>query len=96
MIRIKDFQETFPMQFDFSSTLGAETIVAQSVAVTDNTGVDTTPTNLFKTLSTLSGAVVTQWVTAGVLGSIYHLRCSITTSGGRVLVLAQDIQVVKR
>lgn len=96
MLNIKDYQETFPITFDFTQTLETETIASINLAVTDSTGVDTNPASVLFTAATYSLGIVTQWFTGGLIDSVYHVRCKVTTSGGRVLVLSQDIQVIKK
>lgn len=73
--------ETKPVTFDFSDVLASgETISTQVVAATVYSGTDAAPSSLISGSATASGAVVTQKVTAGTLGVIYELLCTITTS----------------
>lgn len=73
--------ETKPITFDFSDVLASgETISTQGVAATVYSGTDASPSSLISGSATASGAVVTQKVTAGTLGVIYELTCTITTS----------------
>lgn len=90
-------KQTFPAKtvgasklydFDFTSQLGAgETISTQSVQAAVYTGNDPTPQNIISGSATVSGAVVSQLITAGVVGTIYSLLCTITTSLGQTLQL---------
>lgn len=81
--------------FDFTSRLGAsETISTQSVAASVYSGTDATPSGLISGAATASGAVVTQKLTGGVVGVIYELLCTITTSAGQTLVMSALLAVV--
>lgn len=90
-------KQTFPAKtvgvsklydFDFTSQLGVgETISTQSVQASVYTGNDPTPQNIVSGAATASGAVVSQLITAGVVGTIYSLLCTITTSLGQTLQL---------
>lgn len=94
----KDELETIPVVFDFTLQLGAATISSASVAVSvvtaASTATDNSPNNLKSGVAAISGAKVSQNLTGGVVGVMYHLRCTILTSDGKTIVLAADIPVI--
>ena len=86
--------ETATYQFDFSSLLAVgETISTQSVAATTYSGTDAAPSSIISGSASASGAVVSQKITAGTVGVIYQLTCTITTSAGQTLLLAGYLAV---
>ena len=73
--------------FDFSLALVAgETLVHSSVVSTVYSGVDPNPAYILKGHSVISGNRVTQMMRSGVVGCVYELLCTVTTS------LAQTLQ----
>jgi len=89
----KDVRENIPIEFDFTSDLGAETITAIAMTVVPMVGADVAPSGLLNGSPTSASGIVTQWVHAGVSGVIYHVICQVTTSGGRILVLTASLPV---
>ena len=80
--------ETKTITFDFSSLLASgETISTQVVAATVYSGTDASPSSIVSGSATSSGAVVSQVITAGTVGVIYELTCTITTSASQTLLL---------
>lgn len=76
------------LSFSFLSALAVgETISTQSVAASVYSGTDATPAGTISGSASASGAVVSQLIdgTAAVLGVVYHLICTITTSAGQTL-----------
>lgn len=73
-----------------------ETISAASVTASVYSGVDPLPSGILVGAATISGNVVRQYLQAGVLGVIYTLICSATTSLGNkfelmaFLAISQD------
>lgn len=87
--------DTKTYQFDFSSQLtSGETISTQSVAATVYSGTDSSPSSIISGSASASGAVVSQKITAGTVGVIYELACTITTSLGQTLVLTGYLAVI--
>lgn len=87
--------EKLALEFDFTSRLAAsETISTKSVVAVVYSGSDPTPQNLIFGSATASGQVVTQLVRDGVLGVMYEVTCTITTSAGQTLQLAGYLAVV--
>lgn len=90
-------KQTFPTKtvgvsklydFDFTSQLGnGETISTQTVQASVYSGNDPTPQAIVSGAATASGAVVSQLITAGIVGTVYNLLCTITTSLGQTLQL---------
>lgn len=72
--------------FDFTSELAfGETISTQTVTATTYSGTDATPSALISGTASASGAVVSQKVAPLVLGVMYELLCTVTTSLGQTL-----------
>ena len=89
--------ETETYQFDFSSRLAVgETISTQSCAAAVYSGTDASPSAIISGSATASGAVVSQKLTAGTVGVIYEVICTITTSAGQTLLLAGYMAVVQK
>lgn len=80
--------ETKSYDFDFTSLLApSETISTKSVAASVYSGTDASPSGIVSGSATSSGAVVSQKITAGTVGVIYKLVCTITTSASQTLQL---------
>lgn len=82
--------ETALVFFDFTSKLSAgETVSTQVVTATVDRGTDAAPSSIISgAAAPVSGGLVQQKITAGVVGVIYDLLCTITTSAGQTLQLA--------
>lgn len=86
---------TVNLVFDFISLLAAaETISTQVTTCTVYTGVDASPSAVISGAAGSSGTQVTQKVTGGVLGVIYELLCTITTSLGQTLQLSAYLAII--
>lgn len=87
--------ETLSVVFDFISRLAiSETISTQVVTAAVYSGTDASPSAIISGAATASGTQVTQSVTAGVLGVMYKLLCTITTSAGQTLSLSALLAIV--
>lgn len=87
--------ETVTLAFDFISDLGpTETISTQVVTATVWSGVDASPASMISGAATTSGTIVSQKITAGVIGVVYYLLCTITTSLGQTLQSAGFLAVI--
>lgn len=87
--------ETATYQFDFSSRLNTGvTISTQSVAASVYSGTDASPSSIISGSATASGSIVSQKITAGTVGVVYQLLCTITTSDGQTLQMAGFLAVV--
>ncbi len=81
--------ETKLYEFDFTSQIAtAETILTKVTTCSVYSGTDASPSALIAGAASSTGQVVTQSITGGVLGVIYQLLCTITTSLGQTLQLA--------
>ncbi len=81
--------------FDFTSYLAiSETISTQSVSVAVYSGTDPAPASLISGSASASGAVVTQAITGGVVGVMYTLLCTITTSAAQTLQMSASLTVL--
>ena len=87
--------ETVTKTFEFVSALAAgETISTQSVTCTVWSGVDSSPSSMISGSASASGTTVTQKITGGVVGVVYYLLCTITTSSGQTLQSAGFLAVI--
>ena len=87
--------ETRTLTFDFISSLAAgETLSTQSVTASVYSGVDATPAAIISGSASASGTKVTQKITAGTVGVIYKLLCTVTTSAGQTLQLAGFLAII--
>lgn len=91
----KTVTETRLLPFDFSSYLGTgETISSAIASCAVWSGTDPAPAGIISGGSTISGAIVTQLVTAGVIGVLYIVQMTATTSLGQILPLGGFLAVV--
>ena|ERR1035437_595086 len=82
-------------KFDFTSDLAVgETISSQSVAAIVYSGTDASPSAIVNGSATASGSIVTQSVHAGVVGVLYELLCTITTSASQTLLKSGYLAIV--
>ena len=89
--------ETVNSTFDFTSRLAlAETLSTASVTATTYSGTDASPSAIVSGSASISGAVVTQAITAGTEGVTYLLQCSVTTSASQTLVLEALLVLVPK
>lgn len=87
--------ESPKLEFDFSSRLNTgATISTQVVTASVYSGTDASPSSVISGSATASGAIVTQKVTGGVVGVVYQLLCTITTSDSQTLQMAGFLPVV--
>ena len=95
VIPAKKLGETVVIPFDFISRLAqGETITAAVCLCSTYTGVDPNPSAVISGSATISGTVVNQLITAGVLGVIYELLARATTSLGQVIELSAYLVIV--
>ena len=81
----KALYETFRVTFDFADQLApGETILTAPVSVYVYSGTDATPQTVAKGSSRIEGSQVTQLLGGGVLGTVYQITCTATTSEDRV------------
>lgn len=79
-------QELTPC-FNFANALEAgETLTGATVSATVYTGIDASPSNILVGSPTINGANVHQMMTAGIVGVVYDLKCTASTSLGQILI----------
>ena len=75
--------ESLRAQFDFLSQLPAgQTISAAVCTAAVFSGMDGAPAAMISGAASFAGTVVSQNLTGGVVGTIYTILCTVTTSGG--------------
>jgi len=89
----KDPLEVITITFTFSGLAGGETISTATVAATAHQGTDAAPSAILSGGPQISGTSVLHQVIGGVSGVVYKLRCKITTSAGRTLVIGALLPV---
>jgi len=95
IIPAKKQGETVILPFDFISKLSpGETILTASCSATTYTGADISPGAIIAGVATISGTVVNQLVTGGLLGVIYDVLARATTSLSQVIELSAYLAVV--
>ena len=88
--------ETRNYAFDFASGLASgETISTKVVTATVYSGTDASPSSIVSGAASSSGSVVTQAITGGVVGVIYELLCTITTSTGQTLLISAALAIIQ-
>lgn len=89
-----DSEDLF-IQFDFLSQLASgETISGATVTATLFSGTDGTPSAIISGAASVSGSIVTQKVIDGVVGVIYLLTCTVTTSLSAVKIIQGYLAVL--
>lgn len=95
IIPAKKLGETVVVPCDFLSRLSlGETITSASCTCVVYAGVDPSPANVISGTATVSGSIVNQLITGGVLGVIYELLFRAVTSLGQVLELSAYLTIV--
>lgn len=91
----KKLGETIILAIDFISKLApAETLISAVCTCTVYTGTDLFPATVISGTPTISGSVVNQLVTAGILGTIYAILVKATTSLGQIIELSGYLAIV--
>jgi hypothetical protein len=89
--------ETAKYEFDFAGLLGVtETISTQVCTAAVYSGTDASPSSVVSGSASASGTIVTQTFTAGVLGVIYEITCTITTSASQTLALTGFLSIIPK
>ena len=92
---VKSYRSTELMEFDFTLELAlGETISTQVVTAIVYSGTDPTPASLINGSATASGSIVSQSIQAGLVGVLYELLCTITTSLSQTLVKPGYLAVI--
>jgi len=93
--QVKKVGETADVLFDFSGKVPAGgSISSATVTAAVYSGVDANPSALISGADSISGAIVTQELTAGVAGVIYELTCEALLSDGQTLRMSSYLAVV--
>ncbi len=91
----KQVSETVNEVFDFTSQIAVgETLSTAVVTATTYSGTDASPSAIVSGSASISGAQVTQAITAGTLGVVYLLTCTVTTSLSQTLTLNAFLPVI--
>ena len=86
---------TVALVFEFvSELLPSVTISTQVVTAAVWSGTDASPSSIISGSASASGTRVTQKITAGVVGVVYQLLCTITTSDGQTLQQSGYLAVI--
>lgn len=81
--------ETVNRPFDFISRLGPnENLLSAVVFASVYSGTDLNPQAIIFGSASITGTIVNQGLTAGVLGVVYELLCKVTTSLGQTLEIS--------
>lgn len=85
----KDPLERVPMTFRFDEVMADDDTLATAVVAVEAVvaGTDATPNAILDGGASMQAQTVAQWITGGVAGATYRLRCTVTTTQGRTLVL---------
>lgn len=87
--------ETETYTFDFSSRLLPGVTLSTPVCTAAvYSGTDASPSAIISGSASASGAIVSQKLTAGTLGVIYEVTCTVTTSDGQTLLLSGYLAVI--
>ena len=94
--QIKPPTDTRIFYFDFTSNLAVgETISTQECSATVYSGTDSNPSAIISGSASANGAIVSQKITAGTLGVVYTVLCTITTNLGQTLTIATYVAIMK-
>lgn len=85
--------ETALYSFPFAVPTGV-TISSAVTTATVYSGTDASPSSLINGSATISGATVSQSITAGSVGVIYYIKCTATLSDGQILAIGGYLAVV--
>lgn len=80
---VKDPGSTLDYTIDWTNWLGADTV--SSVAYTLDSGI-TTSTAIGGSATSTTATTTTVNITGGTAGTIYNVKCEMTTSSNRVVV----------
>ena len=95
VLKSKKLGEVVGYPVDFISSLGvAETISSATVTASVYSGVDPNPQFIVLGAATITGTIVQQGITGGVLGTIYELLYAATTSLNQLIEISAFLAVV--
>lgn len=91
----KSADETIPVVFNFLDQLEfGETITGAAMSAVVSSGTDASPSAILDGLPTVATPTVTQSITAGVVGVIYIVVCTVTGSNSHVYTQEVRIAVI--
>lgn len=91
----KSADETIPVVFNFLDQLEfGETITGAAMSAVVSSGTDASPSAILGGLPTVATPTVTQSITAGVVGVIYIVVCTVTGSNSHVYTQEVRIAVI--
>jgi len=89
--------ETRTYTFDFGNyLLSGVTLSGPVCTAAVYSGTDATPSAIISGSASASGQVVSQKLTAGTVGVIYEVTCTVATSDSQTLVLVGYLAVVPK
>jgi hypothetical protein len=92
---IKDATASRVFSFNFQDQLAVgETISSATVAATVYSGTDASPSSIISGAASISGATVSQVITAGTAGVTYVLTCTAVTSTSHTIVSSGPLVVM--
>lgn len=91
----KDPDEIKTVIFDFTNQLGTASISSAPVTVDVVRGADATPDNLKSGSPVISGALVRQLITGGLLGVSYAIHCIATDSSGQKHKVTAELDIAR-
>lgn len=95
-VHYKQPGEKYPLGVDLTAKLpGGATIASAVVTATDESGADATST-VVDGSATVSGAIVTQMIKAGIHGQRYDLKLVASLTGGGSQNIEHDIALFVR
>jgi len=95
VLKSKKVGETLGFSVDFISSLAPEEIISSaSVTASVYSGVDPNPQFIVLSTPTITGSVVSQGITGGVLGTIYELLYKAITSLNQAIEISAFLAVV--
>ena len=88
-----------PLVWDYTSRLQTaggvtDTLSSATVSVAVYSGTDPTPSAILSGSATVSGNLVTQKVTGGVVGTTYLLTCSAATTQSAASILTALLTII--
>lgn len=90
----KDPEAVVPVEFDFTTPLGAAAIQGLPVVtIAVVSGVDAAANDMLNGAAAAVGGKVTQSVRQGVANADYRLKCKVATNDARTLTLARILPV---
>lgn len=91
----KSADATLLYQWDFTSLLQpSETISNAFFSVSVYSGDDDFPSDILSGSPSISGSVVSQLITGGVLGTVYSVDCNALTSLSQDIIISSFVSII--